>query len=108
MGTDNDPGTQSGQPAALNLSISISPDVISQEIQLGETLLLDVKTLAYFGLDELGTRFWAAMQQSADADDVMEIVASQTGQSTEHLAARFKAILKGMHQSRLIELKRSQ
>ena len=39
----------------LNQSISLSPDVISQEVS-GETVLLDLQTENYFGLDEVGTR----------------------------------------------------
>lgn len=35
----------------------IPPDVMSQEVS-GETVLLNLKSETYFGLDELGTRIW--------------------------------------------------
>ena len=41
----------------LNQTITLSPDVISQEVS-GETVLLDLESENYFGLDAVGTRIW--------------------------------------------------
>ena len=41
----------------LNQTVTLSPEVISQEVS-GETVLLDLESENYFGLDEVGTRIW--------------------------------------------------
>jgi len=49
----------------LNQTITLSPDVISQEVS-GETVLLDLESEKYFGLDEVGTRIWQLIKQTND------------------------------------------
>jgi hypothetical protein len=41
----------------LNQTVTFSPQVISQEVA-GETVLLDLESECYFGLDAVGTRIW--------------------------------------------------
>ena len=53
----------------LNQTITLSPDVISQEVS-GETVLLDLDSEHYFGLDEVGTRIW---QLARETDDLKAI-----------------------------------
>ena len=88
----------------FNLKFIISPDVIDQEIQLGETLLMDVKTLKYFGLTSLGTLLWREMQKGSDLDDVFARVLPQSGLQEEELASIIRAILQGMEQTGLISI----
>lgn len=40
--------------------VIVPPDVMIQELQ-GESVLLNVRTGKYFGLNPVGTRMWAAM-----------------------------------------------
>jgi Coenzyme PQQ synthesis protein D (PqqD) len=42
-------------------SVAISEDVVSREIA-GETVLLDLGSGTYFGLNETGTRIWNLLQ----------------------------------------------
>jgi hypothetical protein len=89
---------------ALNLRFTISPHVIFQEVQLGESLLLDTRTLAYFAFDALGTRIWQAMQENSDADEVVQRVALETGRPMDVLLPKFREILSGLKRSGLIAL----
>ncbi len=56
-------------------SIKISKDVLAQEIS-GETVLLDLASESYFGLDAVGTRVWQLLNegqgQSAMVDTLLE------------------------------------
>jgi hypothetical protein len=88
----------------LNLAFVISPGVIFQEVQLGESLLLDTGSLKYFAFDRLGTRIWLAMQETADADEVLQRVAPESGLTMEQLVRQFRGILSGMEKSGLITL----
>jgi hypothetical protein len=78
--------------------------VISQEVLLGETLLMDVKSLTYFGLDELGTRIWKEIESCVDANEVFRRLQSSSELSEEALARKFDGILKGLEISRIVTL----
>jgi hypothetical protein len=41
----------------LTTRVSVPPDVLIQELQ-GESVLLNLRTGRYFGLEEVGTRMW--------------------------------------------------
>jgi len=84
--------------------IRISPDVISQEVLLGETVLLDVKTLVYFGLDALGSAVWREIQERPDADEAFSRLLASTGLGEEELVQKFSSILRGLENSRIIQL----
>jgi hypothetical protein len=52
--------------------IDISSEVLTQEVG-GETVILDLKSETYFGLDEVGTRIW---QLLVDQEDIRTITAT--------------------------------
>jgi predicted transcriptional regulator len=56
-------------------TITISKQVMAQELA-GETVLLDLASESYFGLDEVGTRVWQLLQsgknQPAIVDTLLE------------------------------------
>jgi hypothetical protein len=60
----------------LNQTIMLSPEVISQEVS-GETVLLDLNSENYFGLDEVGTRIWQLVQQSATLQEVYDTLLAE-------------------------------
>jgi hypothetical protein len=43
--------------------VTISPDVLFQELN-GESVLLDLKTERYFGLDDIGTSMWRLLESN--------------------------------------------
>ena len=51
--------------------IQIAPDVLFQEVG-GETVLLDLESERYFGLDTVGTRIWALLGEGASIGAVVE------------------------------------
>lgn len=52
------------------LSIKQADDVLHQELA-GETVLLNLKTEHYFGLDPVGTRIWQVLGETASAESVV-------------------------------------
>ena len=56
-----------GTPRMSSVSFSsrarIAPEVMIQEVG-GESVLLDLKTERYLGLNEVGTRMWQALSES--------------------------------------------
>lgn len=55
----------------LNQTIKVSPDVISQEVS-GETVILDLNSENYFGLDEIGTRIWQLVEETGDLETIFQ------------------------------------
>ena len=50
---------------------SISSEVLFQEVS-GETVLLDLASENYFGLDEVGTRIWGLLQSGSSIGETMD------------------------------------
>ncbi len=50
---------------------SISSEVLFQEVS-GETVLLDLASENYFGLDEVGTRIWGLLQSGFSIGETMD------------------------------------
>ena len=57
----------------LSSNIKISSEVLSQEVS-GETVLLDLQSENYFGLDEVGTRIWQLLQEHNNLQKVFDII----------------------------------
>lgn len=50
--------------------IQVPPDVLHRELG-GESVLLDLRTESYFGLDAVGTRMWRALVETASLPDAL-------------------------------------
>jgi hypothetical protein len=46
--------------------LSPSPEVLMQTV-VGESVLLDLRSQKYFGLNEVGTRAWQLLEETGDA-----------------------------------------
>lgn len=53
---------RSHYPGYVLMNISLSPRVLFRELD-GESVLLDLHSQQYFGLDPIGTRFWQLAQE---------------------------------------------
>ncbi len=57
----------------LNKKVIPSEDVLFQEVD-GETVLLDLKSEHYFGLNAVGTRVWQLIQDNEELNKVFELL----------------------------------
>ena len=48
-----------------------APDVLAQTVA-GESVLLDLRSQKYFGLNEVGTRVWDLLQQTSDVQSIRD------------------------------------
>jgi len=61
----------------LNAKVLFSDTVFAQEVD-GEMVLLDMNTENYFGLDEVGTAIWQAIEENnGELVKVLEILLEQ-------------------------------
>jgi len=87
----------------LNQTITLSPDVISQEVS-GETVLLDLESENYFGLDEVGTRIWQLIKESGDLNTLYSTLLEEYEVSAEQLQQDLDALLGEIEKLGLITL----
>lgn len=76
----------------LNQTIALSPDVISQEVS-GETVLLDLESENYFGLDEVGTRIWQLIKETNDLNSIYNTLLDEYEVSGERLQQDLTVLL---------------
>ena len=76
----------------LNQTVSPSADVISQEVS-GETVLLDLASEHYYGLDEVGTRIWQLIGKQADLEDIYHTLLAEYDVSEERLKQDLENLL---------------
>ena len=87
----------------LNQTITLSPDVISQEVS-GETVLLDLESENYFGLDEVGTRIWQLIKEKGDVQDIYDTLLAEYEVEEERLLQDLTELLDEISQLGLVTL----
>ena len=60
----------------FNCKIVIPDGVLVRELA-GESVLLNLKTESYFGLDEVGSRMWTALAESPSVALAFDLLASE-------------------------------
>ena len=61
---------------SLDLQVTISDQVVMRELS-GESVLLDLHSGRYFGLNEVGTRAWSLMRQGGSLQDVNDALGAE-------------------------------
>jgi hypothetical protein len=56
--------------------LTLSPDVIFRELD-GESVVLDLSSGRYFGLNAVGTRVWQLIQQGQPVDGLIRTVTAE-------------------------------
>ena len=87
----------------LNQKITLSPDVISQEVS-GETVLLDLESENYFGLDEVGTRIWQLIKEEEDLQAIYNTLLDEYEVEESRLQADLEALLGEISKLGLVSL----
>ena len=91
----------------LNRKIVLSDDVISQEVS-GETVLLDLASENYFGLDEVGTRIWQLIQESGDLEFIVKTLLNEYDVAEDTLKADVDGLLTEIADLGLIKIETHQ
>ena len=60
----------------MPVKVTPSNDVLSREIQ-NETVLLDLKTEQYFGLDDVGSRVWQLIRDGVSLEEIVDRLHAQ-------------------------------
>jgi len=76
---------------------------LSQEVS-GETVLLDLNSENYFGLDEVGTRIWQLLQEYGDLQKVYDTVIKEYDVDEEQLTKDLDELMAKLVEVGLIEI----
>lgn len=87
----------------LNQTVTFSPQVISQEVS-GETVLLDLESECYFGLDAVGTRIWQLIQERGELATIYSTLLEEYEVEETQLRADLEALITDACERGLITL----
>ena len=76
----------------LNQTVTFSPHVLSQEVS-GETVLLDLESEYYFGLDAVGTRIWQLIRESGELRTIYNTLLEEYEVEETQLRADLEALI---------------
>lgn len=85
----------------LTDALALSDDVVAREVG-GETMLLDLASGTYFGLDPVGGRLWAVLEQGGTVAQACEQIAADYDVSRDQLEADMLALVGQLVERRLL------
>lgn len=83
--------------------ISVPPDVLVSALA-GESVLLNLKSEKYFGLDEVGTRMWGALTSSNSVQEAYETLLAEYEVEAERLRHELSDLIEKLAEHELIEV----
>jgi hypothetical protein len=84
-------------------AVRVTPNTLSREVQ-GETVLLQLDSGEYFGLDEIGTRIWQLIVETGDLGDVHATLLREYDVEANVLTADFERLISELATRKLIDL----
>jgi len=87
----------------MTQKIEISSEVLTQEVD-GETVILDLKSESYFGLDEIGTRIWQLLQEQEDIETITETMLNEYDVEEEKLEKDIQNLLTQLNKAGIVAL----
>lgn len=78
---------------SLDAKVSVPADVLARELQ-GESVLLNLKSETYFGLDEVGTRMWTVLTTSPSVGAAYEVLLAEYDVTPEKLRQDLEDLLR--------------
>jgi hypothetical protein len=87
----------------LKLSDSVVPstEVVAREVG-DETMLLDLASGTYFGLDRVGARFWQLLEAGRSAADARDTILTEYDVERERLDRDLEALLDTLAENGLV------
>lgn len=83
--------------------ITISKEALSQEVN-GETVILDLKSESYFGLDEVGTRIWQLLQEHENVQTTLDSMLAEFDVDKERLETDVHELLEKLIKQGLVSV----
>jgi hypothetical protein len=82
----------------------VPPDVLIQEVQ-GESVLLNLNSGRYFGLDDIGTRMWQLITTSPSLQGAYETLLAEYDVGADRLQQDLQNLIGKLAEHGLVEIK---
>lgn len=89
--------------APLQGKVSIPDGVLVRELQ-GESVLLNINSESYFGLDDVGTRMWTALTAAPSVEAAYEALLAEYEVEPERLRADLSGFIEKLVELGLLNL----
>ena len=86
--------------------VTIPSDVLFQELS-GESVLLNLSSGKYYGLDEVGTRIWMVLGEHPKIADALPILLEEYEVDQERLSSDMNALIEDLLKHGLLQIKPS-
>jgi hypothetical protein len=90
-------------PLTLTQSVVMKPDILVQDLE-GELVLLSLGSEEYFGLDDVGSAMWKALQDFNAIQLAYECLLEQYDVEPEQLQSDFLALIEKWQHHGLVEV----
>lgn len=88
---------------SLNSHVKIPADVLDHDLQ-GETVILNLNTGVYWGLDPVGTRVWQLLQEQPRVGAILEILRAEYDAAEARLRQDLLDLLTRLMENGLVEV----
>lgn len=85
----------------LSDAIRLSDDVVTREVG-GETMLLDLASGTYYGLDAVGGRFWRLLEEGKSVAEARDALLDEYEVGPDQLESDLEALLKDLSANGLV------
>jgi hypothetical protein len=85
----------------LSDKIAVSDNVVGREVG-GETMLLDLASGTYFGLDAVGGRFWQLLEEGKSALEARDTLLEEYEVGADQLERDLEALLANLAEHGLV------
>ena len=86
------------------MRVTVPAHIMVREVQ-GESVLLNLNSERYFGLDEVGTRMWAALVASASVQAAYEVLLGEYAVDAEQLRQHLQELIAKLVENGLVEVR---
>jgi hypothetical protein len=97
------PQTRLARTAVEDGLIKIADDQICCDLD-GEAVILSLKTGTYYGLDQVGARIWALLQEPKTIPDLLHILLSEFEVDSGRCEQDLRILLRNMNEAGLVEI----
>jgi hypothetical protein len=88
---------------SFRMRASVPADVLVQELQ-GESVLLNLQSGRYFGLDEIGTRMWAVLTSASSLQAAYDTLLAEYDVEGPRLERDLRALVEKLVDNGLLEV----
>ena len=88
---------------SLDRKISAAPNVMAQDLA-GESVLLNLQTEEYFGLDDVGTRIWQTLIEKDSIQAAIDVLQAEYDVEPEQLQQDVETLIEELLAHGLVEV----